>query len=140
LSGVNPGEYSLTISSAGFKTLERTGIALIASERLSLGTLVLEVGAVQERVTVTAQGATVQTVSAERSAAITGSQVAGLLIRGRSVTSLMGLLPGVVDPAVNQGEVPDGSGAANYSVLGNRTSANNLTLDGLTFMQNGGAP
>src|SRR5207302_7920192 len=68
LSGVNPGAYSLTISSAGFKTLERTGIALIASERLSLGTLVLEVGAVQERVTVTAQGATVQTVSAERSA------------------------------------------------------------------------
>lgn len=139
LSSVDPGEYRLSVQSAGFKTLERTGITLTASERLSLGTMVLEVGTVQERVTVTAEGAAVQTVSAERSAAITSSQVERLLIRGRSVTSLLGLLPGVVDPAVNPGEVPDGGGAFNYNVLGNRNASNNLTLDGLTFNQNGGA-
>jgi len=140
ISGVPAGGYTLAVSAAGFKTLEYTGIVLTASERLSLGVLVVEVGAIQERVTVKAQGTEVQTVSAERSAAITGSQVEGLLIRGRSVTSLAGLLPGVVDPAVNQGDVPDGSGAANYNVQGNRTAANSLTLDGLTFTQNGGAP
>ena len=99
-SGVPAGGYTLTVSAPGFKTLENTGIVLTASERLSLGVLVVEVGAVQERVSVKAQGTEVQTVSAERSAAITSSQVEGLLIRGRSVTSLAGLLPGVVDPAV----------------------------------------
>jgi hypothetical protein len=140
IMNLEPGEYRLEVRADGFKTLERKGITLAASDRLSAGVLTLEVGAVQEQVTVTAQGAAVQTVSAERSASITSSQVDKLLIRGRSVTALLGLLPGVVDPAVNQGEVPDGAGAGNYNVLGNRAAANNLTLDGITFLQSGGAP
>ena len=137
---LDPGEYRLTVVRTGFKTLDRRGITLTASERLSVGNLVLEVGAVQEQITVTAQGASVQTVSAERSASITSSQVDKLLIRGRSVTSLLTLLPGVVDPNVNEGEVPDGAGAGRFNVLGNRQASNNLTLDGVTFLQSGGAP
>src|SRR6516225_5632084 len=52
VSSVDPGQYRLSVQASGFKTLERTDITLTASERLSLGTLTLEIGAVQERVTV----------------------------------------------------------------------------------------
>jgi hypothetical protein len=67
LASVDPGEYKLTVQAPGFKTLERNGVILTASDRLSVGALALEVGNVEERVTVTAQGSTVQTVSSERS-------------------------------------------------------------------------
>ena len=107
LASVDPGEYKLTVQAKGFKTLERKGVILTASERLSVGALALAVGNVEERVTVTAEGSAVQTVSAERSAAITGTQVQNLLIYGRSVASLVALAPGVVDPT---GAAGPGSG------------------------------
>ena len=64
ISSVDPGEYRLTVRAPGFKTFERKGVILSASERLSVGVLSLELGSVEERVTVTAEGAAVQTVSA----------------------------------------------------------------------------
>ena len=96
-SSVPPGQYSLVVSHQGFKTTERTGINLSASEVLSVGDVVLEVGAVSESVTITAQPAIVQTASAERAGTVTSSQVSNLLIRSRTVTALLQLLPGVVD-------------------------------------------
>src|SRR5215510_7138215 len=60
-NSVPPGEYRLQAQAAGFKTFERREIHLTASERLSLGYLVLEVGAQTERVTVMAQAAVIQT-------------------------------------------------------------------------------
>src|SRR5215212_5366444 len=40
-SGVPPGQYNLSVRSSGFKTVERTGIVLSASERLAVGNIVL---------------------------------------------------------------------------------------------------
>lgn len=139
-SGVDPGEYRLDVQAAGFKTFERTGITLTASERLSAGALRLELGAVEERVTVAAQGAAVQTVSAERSAAITSSQVENLLVYGRTITSLVALAPGVVDPVGAASRNVGGGSATNFNVLGNRAAENNFTVDGVTLTAVGGAP
>ncbi len=88
----SPGEYGLTITARGFRTLERPGINLTAAERLAAGTFTLDVGAVEERVTAAARTAPVQ--------------LENLLIRGGNVTAPMSLLPGVVDPAANAGEQP----------------------------------
>ena len=138
-SGMNPGEYRLSAQAAGFKTLERSGVILTASERLSVGTLTLEIGSLEERVTVEAQGAIVQTASAERSAAITGKQIENLLIFGRSVASLVALSPGVVDPTGAAGRSIGGGSATSFNVLGNRSNANNFTVDGVTMSAVGGA-
>ena len=43
VTGLDPGAYSIRVQSAGFKTFERKGVALAASERLSVGVLTLEV-------------------------------------------------------------------------------------------------
>jgi len=60
--------YNITIEAAGFKKLERPNIPLDANDKLALGNLGLQVGAVSEAVEVTAQAALLQTESVERSA------------------------------------------------------------------------
>lgn len=132
-----PGVYRIQVRMAGFKQAERAGVNLLAADRLSLGAIALEIGAVEERVTVTAEGSTVQTVSAEKSAAITSSQIDQLLVRGRSVTSLLNLLPGVVDP--NDGNIDTPTATSNFNVNGGRNNTNNFTIDGIVISAPGGA-
>jgi hypothetical protein len=109
---------------------------------LSVGNLMLQLGDVSERITVLAEGATVQTASAERSGAVTGSQVQGLLVYGRAITSLVALLPGGVDPVGAGGRNIGGGSATNFNVNGSRAAENNFTLDGVTMTMTavGGAP
>lgn len=140
-AAVPPGRYRLTMQFQGFKSLERAPIQLTASERLALGNLVLEIGTTEQKVTVTAEGSSVQTASAEHSAVVTSSQVNNLLVRDRQITSLLRLLPGVVDTS----EGASGAASGNYNtgetiskffylnVQGNRQNANHVTLDGLTL-------
>lgn len=128
-SNLQPGEYDLVVSASGFKSVERKGVRLTASEILALGDIVLEVGAVNERITVTARGAVVQTASAERSGVVTGEQVENLLIKGRNVTTLLSLLPGVVDLA--DADSPDRN--FNIYVQGNRRNTNAFMLDGMSL-------
>jgi len=132
-----PGEYRIEVRMTGFKVAERRSVNLLAAERLSVGNIVLEIGAVEERVTVTAQGATVQTVSAEKSAAVTSSQIDELLVRGRSVTALLNLLPGVVDP--QDGNIDNPTATSNFNVNGGRNNTNNFTMDGVVISAPGGA-
>ena len=142
IAALPPGVYTLSVEAAGFKTLVRSDILLTASERLSLGSLVLELGTLQQEVTVTAVGTPVQTASAERSVAITGSEVNSLTIYGRTVTSLVALSPGVVDTigAGNRKLGGGGAGATNFNIAGNRNSYNNFGVDGITMTAVGGAP
>lgn len=128
-----PGVYKLTVKQAGFKQAERSNLNLSASERLSVGQIQMEVGNTTERVTITAEGASVQTASAERSGVITSSQVENILIRGRNVTSLLQLLPGVVDTS-DRDSIERGF---SVNVQGGRGNTNNLTLDGMTMLDVG---
>jgi hypothetical protein len=127
-TGLQPGEYRLAVMSQGFKRYEKVGIMLSAQETLPVGTLALEVGAVAESITVTAQGAAVQIASAERSGTILGSQVESLMIKGRNAMSLLQLLPGVVD-LQNREEKIDRN--FDIYVQGNRRENNSVTVDGM---------
>ncbi|MEX2261159.1 MAG: carboxypeptidase-like regulatory domain-containing protein [Bryobacteraceae bacterium] len=126
---LQPGTYNLSVESQGFKRLEQRSIHVSAAETLALGALVLEVGSVAESVSVIAQGATVQTQTAERAGVLTGSQVENLAIRGRNVMSLLQLLPGVVD----LDEPENLTQNWNVYALGNRRNTNNVSLDGATL-------
>src|SRR3984893_3873529 len=97
-AAVLPGRYSIGVEMAGFKRIEKKNLNVTASERLSAGQFVLEVGAVTESVTVAASGTPVQTASAERSAVLTPAQMGTLMSRGRDFLSLIRVLPGVVPP------------------------------------------
>jgi len=130
LSSVQPGRYTVRVEMAGFRTIERTGITLPATERLSLGTIVLSVGGVSETVTTVAEGSFVQTTSSERSALITSTQLEMVAVRGRDVMSLLRVLPGV--SYQGESEAPGGSfGTTSPNISGNRNSWNTVTVDGL---------
>ncbi len=134
-NAVVPGEYSLTVTAAGFKKIEKTGFNLTASERLPVGNLQLEVGQVSDTITVRADTAVVQTASAEHSGVLTSDQVDNLMIKGRNVITMLQLLPGVVD--TNAPDAPDRNFAIGLSVNGQRRNAIGTTMDGMQTQDSG---
>ena len=129
--GLPPDEYELRISHGGFKKLIKRGIALSASQTLSLGELMLEVGGVEESVTVSAEAVAVQTASGEHAGVITSTEVQEMLNVSRNVMSLLQLMPGVVDN--QEGSKDRIDRAFNINVQGNRNDANNYTLNGMSI-------
>src|SRR5262245_51814236 len=130
---VPPGTYTLSIEASGFKKLERTGIVLVANDKLALGDITVQVGATSETVTVTAEATQVQAESAERSYAIQGEAVRNIAVNGRTFTALASLAQGVVT-TTNTGTAGD---ITNISANGLRTSANNIQLDGVATVDTG---
>ncbi len=130
-SNLEPGRYTLAVEASGFKRAERTDLAVSAAERLSVGKLVLELGSLVETVTVTAQGALVQTASSERSGLIASDQIQNLLTKSRNIMSLLSLLPGVVD--ANDGAVDALTRTFSVFVQGNRRTANSISMDGMVL-------
>jgi hypothetical protein len=130
---VPPGTYKLTIEAGGFKKMERTGLLLVANDKLALGDLTLEVGQASETVTVTAEATLVQAESAERSYAVQGEIVRNIAVNGRGVTALASIVPGLVS-MTNTGTPGD---ITNISANGLRTNSNNLQLDGVATVDTG---
>jgi hypothetical protein len=126
---LEPGTYTVTAKSTGFKLYERKDIPLSAADRLALGDLKLEVGAITETVEVTTQAAQVQTASAERSGLLDSKQVMELMARGRDVMALLQILPGVVDD--NTGSDTLGQ-YATPTMSGTRAFYNSLNIDGIS--------
>jgi hypothetical protein len=94
------GTYDLHITLSGFRTYERKGIVLTATERVAIPPIVLEVGGLQEVVTVEASTVRAQTMSGERSGTIRADEIEGTQLRGRDFLGLLQGMPGVVDTNV----------------------------------------
>ncbi len=127
VSGLQPGKFDVTISRAGFKSTEVKAVNLSAAETLSLGDIMMQVGDLVEKVTVTAQGSAVQTASSERSGSVTSQQVDSLAIKGRNISSMLSLLPGVVD----RSDAESLSRSTDIIVQGGRKDTNSVVLDGM---------
>ena len=128
-ASLEPGAYDLSVEVPGFKRLEKRSIHLTSGETLPVGDLVLQVGAVSETIEVSAQGTSVQTASAERAGVITETQVENLAIIDRNITSMLQLLPGVVDNGTAERLVNNW----NINVQGNRNNTINVSLNGATL-------
>ncbi len=103
-----PGSYTLTISAPGFKKAQETDIVLSSSERAVVRPITLELGAISESISVTAEAAKLQTQSAERSGTLSSNQLVGTPQKGRHFLSLLSLMPGVISN--NNFEAPAGGG------------------------------
>jgi hypothetical protein len=129
-ASLQPGPYTLRVEAPGFKTIEKADLSLSSSERLSVGTLVLEIGAQNETVVVHAEATPVQTASSERSALVDYNQVAQLPTRGRDIYGLMATLPGVV----YDGRGSDGIGQTTSpeGMSGTRGQFSSASIDGVS--------
>ncbi|MDQ2898788.1 MAG: TonB-dependent receptor [Acidobacteriota bacterium] len=130
-----PSTYTLAIEAPGFKKFEMKDQVLNANDKLAVGNLTLEVGAVDQTIEVEAQATELKTESAERSEAIVGKQLQNTLINGRSYLDLTKLIPGVYS-TVNSQTAGHG-GVGSISANGARQNQNNLTLNGLGNVDTG---
>jgi len=122
-----PGEYSIRVQVAGFKTYEQRRIIVSSSERVDLHKLTLEVGGISSIVEVSAEAARVQTSSSERAGLINPTMVETMPNRGRDYLGLLRGLPGVLDTANRN--APGDTGAP--QVNGGQTGQFLVTLDGV---------
>jgi hypothetical protein len=130
LVALPPDIYSIKVEHSGFKTFRRTGIVVTANERIALGEIPLQVGAVTETVTVSAQAAHVETDSAEASAEITNDQIGNLTARGRDIVSMMRTIPGVTYQA-DQDSAGGQYGTSSPAIRGASANMNIMSVDGV---------
>jgi hypothetical protein len=128
------GTYDLSVSIQGFKTYEQKGIVLGATERIQLRTIALEVGGLQETVTVTSEATLVQTTNAARSALVEREQIEDIAMKGRDFAGYLKLLPGVVDTSAR--EAPGWGSMGGLSING-RSGGFNFSYDGVTNKDTG---
>jgi len=94
------GTYNLRIEREGFRRSEQRGVVLDASSQRSID-FKLEVGAVNESVSVSATAQQVQVTSGEVSLVINDVQLRQIALNGRNYAQLLRLLPGVMATDTN---------------------------------------
>lgn len=137
-AALQPGVYTVKIERQGFRGLSRTNNILSANEHLALGKLALEVGALTETVTTVAEGVTVEAASSDLTGRLTSDQISLISTKGRDITSLLRLLPGVsyIDDVESVG---DGFGTDLPNVSGQRGRSSIATVNGLNASEPSGS-
>ena len=137
-AALQPGIYTLKTEATGFQTLERKGAVLSANENLALGNLELSAGQVSETVTVTTEGARVETQSSDLTARLTADQINLISTKGRDVTSLLRLLPGTSNNDDIEA-VGEGFGTDLPNISGQRGRSTVSSIDGLNASEPSGS-
>ena len=125
VSNLPPGPYRIQVSKLGFKTIIKPDIVIHVQDALAIN-FTLPLGAISETVTIQGGAPLVNTESGSVSTVIDRQFVANLPMNGRSFNTLLQLTPGVVI-------APSSSNSpGQFSIAGQRTSANNFTVDGVS--------
>src|SRR5262245_4583127 len=135
-----PGNYTIAVEKTGFKKFEKTNIILNAIDTINAGDFTLDVGAVSDTVTVSAEAARIeiQSETGERSGLVTGTQLKELALNGRNYHDFLKTLPGVITGNVNAGQVASSTGSlGNFNVNGTRNNQKELTVDGSSDIDTG---
>src|SRR5437016_1773401 len=129
------GNYKLTATAPGFQQFTATNIDLKVNDRLRVD-IALEVGSVQQEVSVSANAVQVQTESTQLGDVIESKKMLSLPLNGRSYLDLLGLQAGVVPvtSGTMQQDRPLSGGystnVGNLSVNGQRETANAFLVNG----------
>jgi hypothetical protein len=125
---LQPGTYRVIVTNPGFKQIVKPDVVLNVQENASLN-FSMAVGSISETVTVTGGAPLVNTQDAAVSTVIDRNFVESLPLNGRSFNTLLQLTPGVV---IAQLPNTGGTSPGQFSIAGQRTDANNLTVDGVS--------
>ncbi len=127
------GRYALKAEKPGFKAVVKSGISLAVGQD-ALVNLTLEVGQVQEQVTVTAEAPLVNTTTAAVASLVGERQVKDLPLNGRSFDNLITLNAGAVNYTSMKIGAAAGAAAGSYfSVAGRRPMENLFLLNGVEY-------
>jgi hypothetical protein len=134
---LDPGPYSVAVSSPGFKGYVHSGIRL-QTEQTATENIVLALGAVDQTVTVTADTSLVDTATANTGQTLTAEEVEDLPSNGRSPLGFARDEYGAVSKgkhSQSQTRPFDNSAADDFSLGGGNSASNELLLNGVPNMQ-----
>jgi hypothetical protein len=125
------GKYELKVEANGFKKFLAEGLLVRVNETLRLD-IVLEVGSVQQTVTVSGAAETVDTQSITLKTVVDQQRIEDLPLNGRNPTQLMQLVAGVQPDQLNANVTSQATypGVMPVSVDGGRDNTTNYILDG----------
>jgi len=135
-TNVLPGLYVMEASAAGFKTNRVSQFKLEVSQTATID-VSLEVGAMEQSVSVQVEAAAVEAATAELGAVVSTKEVNDLPLNGRNFTQLLSLTPGATPVSVAQNSGGYGSavtqGAAfTFPAINGQTNRSNFfMLDGI---------
>src|SRR6266581_4628533 len=137
-SNVDPGTYSVKASLAGYKTIDRKEIPIGTQQFITLD-LTMEVGALEENITVTGQSPIIETSNASQGTVLDSASLQTLPAPGRNAFMIGVSVPTVIptgDAQFNRQQ--DQTNASLLSLGGGARRGNNYTLDGvpITDMRN----
>ena len=133
-TGVTPGRYRLAAGAAGFSVTVKNDLIVHVQDELAEN-FTLQVGSVNEVVTVSASAINVNTTDASVSTVVDQTYVKNMPLNGRSFQDLILLTPGVVTatPQLSGSSFPGGIGqSGEFSVNGQRTEENYYTVNGVS--------
>jgi hypothetical protein len=124
---LQPGNYDVTVTKAGFRTSTAHNILLTLNQVYNLP-VALEVGQVTESVQVESNPVQVETTTTQLGTIIDATQIVDLPLLGRNWTQLQQLIPGVVGSSDRFGA------GGNYASNGGESQQNSFLINGADSM------
>ncbi len=134
-SAVTPGTYTVKAALQGFKTYENKGVRIGTQQFITLDVL-LEVGQIEESITVTGQSPLIETSNASVGESLGREALESLPAPGRAAFLIAVTVPTVNpvgDPQFNRQQ--DQTNASRISLGGGGVRANNYTVDGVPITE-----
>src|SRR5437867_152086 len=130
-TSIDPGSYVLKATLAGYKTIERREIPIGTQQFLTMD-LPMEVGAIEENITVTGQSPIIETSNASQGTVLDTTALQTLPSPGRSAFMIGTTVPTVIPTGDTQfNRQQDQTNASLLSLGGGTRRGNNYTLDGV---------
>jgi hypothetical protein len=133
------GEYQVVAELQGFRRHVETGIIVRVNSKVAVNAT-LELGNLEESITVQAAVALVEVSTGEIGRLVTGEQARTLQLNGRNFSQLLWLNPGVSSTVRSGSELFGGFGSnmTGQSINGGRTTSQSWNIDGVDNKDNGG--
>jgi hypothetical protein len=130
-ANVDPGNYGVKASLQGYKTVDRGGIRIGTQQFLTLD-LTMEVGAIEESITVTGAAPLIETANASQGTVLDSEALQTLPAPGRAAFLVGVSIPTVIPSGDGQyNRQQDQTNASLLSLGGGTRRGNNYVLDGV---------
>ena len=127
---VEPGSYTVRVGLQGFKTFERKGVLINTQSFMELD-VTLEIGTLEESITVTGQSPLIETTNASTGGVIDAQALETIPSPGRSVYLMANLEPTVqTSQNAHWNRMQDQIGNSAISMGGGGVRSNNFLIDG----------
>ncbi len=130
---LSAGRYDVSAEKPGFKQVVQRGVSLVVAQQAAVN-LTLEVGSVQQEVTVTGEVPIVNTTLSPTAGLVDEQQIKDLPLNGRSFDQLLTLNPRVANFSSTASTTAATTGSQLFTVSGRRYEENRFLMNGIDYV------